>query len=567
MRSRMAYIGYRMEDPAMWSPERGYNTGLPNMNVAYALGRGIVACALPDHPRAKLWAQPALEKMDRWLETRVGERGEWMEGASYDHVTASTMIAFAVAAKNAGLRDYSRHEKFKLLLEYIAKQYTPPDPSRGGLRVTPPLGRANAGVRMGLFGVMARFTHDADPDYASGMQWMWRQSGERYPIADNRLCGLEYLYIDPQLPARRPNWGSDWFPLSSVVLRNRFGRPEEDYVNILPNPDPEFVRPSEAGALLQWFAFGKPVAGAFTGGYGERHEMLMSRVVPAAAPTAQEWAATNFHKMQGRVTAFFTLPRLDYVDIAYTIGDAATADWTLPKGMPAWPPVAQTATPPISWRRQVLFVKGQAKNEPAYLVFRDTIASDQPTLWQFWTLSNGILDAGAQAEPVAEAPSPARPLAGRRFTAVGQNGVDLEFFVVSPEVPEAHTLRWGTKYADPPDIGRREYRDLLQLRREGLGSYVVVVVPRTQGGQAPRIVPEAEGRVIRVRHAGGEDLVVLNDEASVTTADGDAFTAPAACIQSRASGRTLSLGPAGTATIGSQSFDTTVPTETITESR
>lgn len=556
MRARMAYLGYRMEDPVTWSPERGYNTGLPNMNVSYALGRGFVACAIPDHPRAATWAGPAVENMDRWLDRQTGERGEWMEGASYDHVTASTMIAFAIAAKNAGFRDYSKHAKFRLLLDYVAKQYTPPDPTRGNIRVTPPLGRANAGVRMGLFGVVARFMRDDDPDYAAGMQWMWRQSGSHYPVADNRLCGLEYLYIDPDQPARQPAWQSEWFPRSTAVLRNRFGRPHEDYVNILLEPDIQFARPSEVGAVLAWYAFGQPVAGAFTGGYAERHELLTSRVVPAAAPSPQEWKSSNYHKIERRTATFFTQPRLDYVDAEFTIGDAASADWSLPPGMPAWPPVPRPATPPIPWRRQMLFVKGETDVEPSYLVFRDTVGVDQPTLWQMWTASNGVQELGSR-EPARgrEAPEPARPLAGAEFTAAGQHGVDLDFFVVAPAAPQAFTLRWGTRYENPPDIGREEYLDLLQVRRDGRGSYVVVIIPRRRDGRRPRVTSEDEGRVIRVAHQAGEDVVVLNDAAAVTTATGDMFAVPAALLRSRNGVQSLSLGPRGKAQISGQAFE------------
>ncbi len=544
MRARMAFLGYRLEDPATWSVERGFNTSLPNMNVSYTLGRGMVACTLPDHPRAGIWVAPALERMDRWLNEDVGTRGEWMEGASYDHVTASSMLAFVIAAKNAGFRDYSRNEKFRLLIEYIAKQYTPPDPTRGDIRVTPPLGRANAGVRMGVFGAMSRFVRDTDPARAAEMQWMWRQSGSRYPIGDNRLCGLEYLYIDPDAPSRRPDWSSEWFPLATAVLRNRFGDSQEDYVNLLLNPEIHFARPSEVGAVLKWFAFGKPVAGAFTGGYVERHELLMSRVVPARSPSPDQWRQINFHKIRGGVIDFSSQPSLDYLDAQYTIEAPATADWPMPAGMPAWPAVDRQGQPPLPWRRQVAFVKGPG-TEPAYLVFRDSIAADQPTLWQFWSLSNGIVEAGQPARPrgAADARSPAQPLRGNAFTAAGQHGVDLDYFVITPDNPAAHTLRWGTRFKNPPDPGYTEHQDLLQLRLAGAGSYTVVIIPRRAGESLLTVTGEAGGRVIRVTHHGGSDLLVFGDPAEPITLDGKAFDAAATLVQRRGTRQANTVTP------------------------
>jgi hypothetical protein len=536
LRARMAFLAYRMEDPATWSAERGFNTGLPNMNVAYALGRGIVAAALPDHPRAATWSTPALERMDDWLENTAGSRGEWIEGASYDHVAASTMLAFAIAAKNAGFRDYSRHEKFRLLIEYIAKQYTPPDPTRDNLRVTPPLGRANAGIRMGLFGVMARFCRDAAPAYSAEMQWMWRQTGSLYPLADNRLCGLEYLYIDPELPGQKPQWTSEWFPRATAVLRNEFGTADEDYANFLLHAAAPFARASEPGSLLSWFAFGKPVAGAFVGGYAERHELLMSRVAPAMSPAPEQWRAVNFHKIRGDVKEFSSQPQFDYIDSEYTMEEPSSADWLMPEGMPAWPPVARRPQPPIAWRRQVAFVKGAGKGEPSYLVLRDTVSTDQPTQWQFWTLSNGIAEAGDFQRPRGIIPDrlESRPLRGSTFTAFGQQGVDLDFFVLEPAAPEASTLRWGTTYRNPPDPGYTEHRDLLQVRRMGSGSYTVVIIPRLPDAPRPTVDSDADGRAIRIDYHDVRDMVVFGDAEAPLTVDTQTFVAPLSFVRQRA---------------------------------
>ncbi len=561
LRAQMAYLGYHMDDPATWSIERGFNTSIPNMNVSMVLGKGLVACALPDHPLAPQWITPALEQMDRWLDEQAGSHGEWPEGSHYDHVTASTMVSFAITAKNAGFKDYSRHANFRLLLEYIAKQYTPPDPRRDGVRVTPPLGRANAGWRLGIFGVVARLTRDAAPAYSAEMQWAWRQSGQSYLTFDNRLSGLEYLYIDPDLPVRQPNWGSEWFPKTTAVLRNRFGQRREDYVSLLLNPANGFARAGEVGAVLQWFAFGAPVAGAFSDGYTDRHELMTCRVAAAASPTAEAWQQIHDHRIEGGVSEFFTEPQADYLDARFTIGAPENRGYSQPTAMPAWPPVTSTGSPPISWRRQVVFVKGSGNNEAAYLVFRDTIATDQPTFWQFWSSSNGIHDsASARGAPSnAKAASPSRSLTGRQFTAIGQYGVDLDFFVLDPIDPNGFTLRWETAMVRAPDVGLKQVQDLVQLRLPGAGGYTVVVIPRIQGTLPSLVAAELDGRIIRIRHPYGEDVVVFGEKEGVTTATGDTYSAPISCTQTRAGGSTLTMGPSGAATIGGKLFDATKP--------
>lgn len=566
-RAQMAYLAYRMEDPSTWSVERGYNASLPNMNVSYILGLGIVACALRDHPRAAEWCAPAIKRMDYWLEHDLGPQGEWMEGASYDHVTACTMVAFAIAARNAGFKDYSQSEDFRRFLLCIAKQYTPPDPTRGGVRATPPLGRANAGVRMGLFGVASRLMRDADPEYSAVMQWMWQQSGRLYEVSDNRLCGLEYVYIDPRLPARQPRWTTELFPRTTAVFRSRFGERDEDYGLVFFNPDIHFSRPSEVGSLLDWFAFGQPVAGAFTGGYNERHELLMTRVVPASAPTPQEWLQATFHRTSGGLTDFSAQRRLDYLRADFTIEKPVNDNRPMPANMPPFPPAERRGEPPIPWRRQLMFVKGESRQEPAYFVFRDTVGAEQPTLWQFWALSNGITAADRRAPAVKGVDGtvrPATPLAGNRFTASGQHGVDLDFFVVSPDDPQAHTLRWGTSYENPPDIGYTEYRDLLQLRRSGAGTYFVVVCPRRRGEQPPTVTAAAGGRAVRIRHSFGTDLVVLG-EREPTEIDGNSFDVPVAIVQERPGRRTVTLGSAGAATVAGRVVSGDQPTSATFE--
>lgn len=567
LRAQMAYLGYHMDDPATWSVDRGFNTGIPNMNVSMALGKGFVACALPDHPLATRWIAPAIEQIDCWLDEQVGSHGEWSEGSHYDHVTAWSMVSFAIAAKNAGFKDYSRHPKFRLLMEYIAKQYTPPDPRRGGFRVTPPLGRANAGWRLGIFGVVAKFTRDASPEYAAEMQWAWRQSGQSYLTFDNRLSGLEYLYIDPDLPVRQPNWGSEWFPKTTAVLRNRFGQPREDYVSLLLNPASGFGRAGEVGAVLQWFAFGAPVAGAFSDGYTDRHELMTCRVAPAASPTAEAWQQIHDHRLEGGVSEFFTQPQLDYLDAHFTIGKPENHGYSQSPSMPAWPPVTSSGSPPISWRRQVVFVKGSGRNEAGYLVFRDTIPTDQPTFWQFWSWSNGILDSasGRSAPSAATVAPPTRSLTGRRFTAIGQYGVDLDYFVLSPIEPNGFTLRWETAMVRAPDVGLKEVQDLVQLRLPGAGGYNVVIIPRIQGTQSSLVTADLDGRIIRIRHPYGEDVIVFGEKEGVTTPAGDTYSAPIACTQTRAGGSTLTMGPAGTATIDGKLFEATTPLTTRLE--
>ncbi len=114
---------------------------------------------------------------------------------------------------------------------------------------------------------------------------------------------------------------------------------------------------------------------------------------------------------------------------------------------------------------------------PGGPLHRIPIGGGQPTQWHFWTLSERIgipADAANREKFLADAPGETilgpRSLKGDRFTALGQFGIDLEYFIASPANTPRHTVRYGLNpsAADVPRFS--EYQDLLQLTLPGDGS-------------------------------------------------------------------------------------------------
>ena len=63
--------------------------------AALVAQRGVLACALSDHPAARGWADRATQWMEQWLTDEVGSNGEWIpEGSHYGHVTLAIMLAY-----------------------------------------------------------------------------------------------------------------------------------------------------------------------------------------------------------------------------------------------------------------------------------------------------------------------------------------------------------------------------------------------------------------------------------------------------------------------------------------
>jgi len=566
LRAQMAYVAYLIADPATWSMERGYCSGNLNMSVSHVLNQGILACTLADHPKARAWLASGQAMLEQMLATKVGPDGEWPESVSnYAYVSTSALLPLAVAAKNAGFADYVNDPRMKRLMLYLAKQYTPADPRHTEINMTgkmgllPPVGRGGAGGRNGLQGLMARATAKSDPDYSAHQQWTWLRAGQPMGIPDSRLGGWEHVYMSPDLPAKTPDWELDVFGRTGVIMRHGIGTPHEWYVYVMCEQD--FAYPAESGGFPVIFARGKPISARFSGGYAEREEILISRVLPARPRGEKPYRLDHFtHNAKRKIAAANSLPRQQYVRIDQTIGQPKHIShergaFDKMKPLPTWPAVAKEGQPPFDWARQVLFVRDAKPDGPGYLVLRDTVTGGQPTMWQFWTVSEKIGTPKQLADRkafLADAPgekaTDARPLpSGDRYTAVGQHGVDVEFFIASPAQTPRHTLRWGVPgYGYSPVQYFREFQDMLHLQRPGDGAYYIVVFPRKPAEPEPTFKALADGKIIQIAGPWGTDHAFLSAEKAVAKADGVVFSGTAASVRRYAGGETvLSLGAKG----------------------
>lgn len=551
-RSQMALLGYMLERPSTWSIERGYRSYNPNMSLSYLLARGIVGCAIPDHPMAELWVAPGLSRAEIWLD-EVGPEGEWYESAHYSQVSAFAMTSFAVAVKRAGFGDLFLNENLKKWAMWLAEIYTPRDPmeGRGNRRATPPIGRATAGVPWGLFGLMAKATVDTDPRYSATMQWAWAGSDHTTATASH-LGGFESVYMDPSLPMANPNWTSKLFPQVGPVLRNGVGDEHENYLIVHANSGAG-VRPSEYGCLAAWFARGVPIAGSFPGGYKERHQLLMSRVIPFFSWNEGEpWDESRFGcNTDVSMEAFSALPRQDYFSASYLLKGWKGGRYGTPEAPVSWPPADAAAGFPIQWRRRMLYIQDGKPAGANYLVLRDSVRGGMPSLWQMWTASEGIatpeqlqdLETFLANKP-GKAAIGAHVLEGDRLTAVGRFGVDVDYYIASPRDADRWTMRWGQRYVDYSVQGE-DYRDLLQLRLDGDGEYFVVMFPRLREETPPRFSTLGEGTVVRVTNESGADYCFLPREEADVTVDEVHFRGRAGSVQDRPHVKVLATGAAG----------------------
>ena len=590
LRAQMAYYAYRLADPAVWSAERGYCSGNQNMTVTWEISRGITACAIPTHPMAKVWYGKAEHIMEYFLTHMVGPAGEWPEAmGNHGRQSVNMILAFALASTHSGLHDYVNDPRMKRLILYWAKMETPRDPRprggtdygpRPGLRYFPAMGRDRIGGSGGVCGYMARATRNSDPAYASVMQWSWLEEGAGSSSWDH-LGGFSYLACDKTLPAQQPNWTSEVFPYVGAMLRHGFGTPNEHQVLLYSGDHFAAFYPGHVGSFPNIFAYGVPVAGTWPGPYENQDELFQCHVALAhgvgtlaertavvgyvgSAQNANMWgwpdgqkARFGEHEGLANVSSFSTMPRQDYaaVDVALHYPRSSALPWM--QGLPEWPPVPARGKPPVDWRRQLLFLKDDDSAKAAYLLIRDTVKGvqgPQPTMWQMWTVSE-TLDTPEKLQDVgavlAGKPGnkilPARELKGDRFTAVGQLGVDVEYYIAAPSNTPRYTLRWGTDQAFGASIRlvQPEYQDLLHLQMPGDGAYFVAFYPRKRDWPAPAFSTLGEGLIIKVQGDFGTDYGFLSALEAAGAGGGATFRGTAGSVQDRKNGLVLSLGATG----------------------
>ncbi len=572
-RAQMAYLGYALDDPTTWSIERGYCSGNEDMTVARIVSKGLVACVLPEHPKARDWAADALRMMEQWL-AKTGPGGEWPESASgYTIPSSSDIFMFALAAHRAGLADFLHDPRLKRMILCTAKQYGPPDPREGGA-VKPgrslliPVGDAVA-FGSAVLGPMACAVAAEDPEYASALQWVWQRSGK---------TGQPYL-VDPELPAVRPDWSLDVFPRLGTIVRRGLESGQEDFLYLVTSDALNAFR-SEAGSITAFFSKGVPLVHSFLGRYSYRQNNLSNRVCLALEnPTELDrqkivFRGGHYHGIwsdeppalfgeragpsttgqvsdlpsQAYVQADFALRHEDVMPMSERIED-----------FPAWPEmVGGYGKPPLDWRRQLLFLAEGAPGSEHYLVIRDTVQG-APTRWQMWTTSEKLGTPeqvqdraafladkpGANIQPTRELP------AGNRYTAAGRFGVDLEYYIASPTDTPRHTLRWGISYKqynslyDYPD-----YQDLLHLQMPGDGAYFVALFPRRAGEPAPAFATLGEGYIIKVSGGFGTDYAFLSAQPVEAAGEGVVFSGTAASVLDRGGRPLLSLAAPGSLKYG-----------------
>jgi len=558
LRAQIAYLGYTLNSPYTWDIDRAYTGDISNMHLSFVCNLGLTACAIPDHPMAKTWAEKAVKWVGIRLNEYVGENGVWTnENTHYARVSLSSMLGFAIGARNAGFHDFlARGGKMRAMSLYLVKQLTPFDP-RYKARGMPPAQVVDRCERSGHSGIIAKAMADSDPELSRNMQWAWNQQNNSTYLPNPFVKGFEKVLLDKSLPEAVPAWRSEAFPGASVILRYGIGTADEYYLALATHQFGNYYLSQPGGVTI--YARGKPLAMIFSGSYEvcTSEDFLTNSVSLARAPGSKAERIRNRGRFgDGKIYRLSAMPRQDYVSTVFDLNGNCPVRSFFKNKMPdlptPWARVLKRAGGTAKYKRQVLFIKGARPRDPSYFVFRDTVKGGQPTVWSMWTLSEKIgapdevkdLDAFLADAP-GRHPTPARELKGDRFTAVGQFGVDVEYYVALPTDTPRQTVRWGYDSTRQWPNPWHEYQDLLHLQRTDDGAYFVAFFPRDRNEPSPEFSTLADGKIIMTKGLFGTDYAFLYVTPTTASAEGVAFSGMAGSVQDRADGLVLALGARG----------------------
>ncbi len=296
------------------------------------------------------------------------------------------------------------------------------------------------------------------------------------------------------------------------------------------------IHKTSTGGIKGLFAYGRPVSSVFSSGVSNsaspgsnmREAPLQSRLL-----ARRDWlnrsvtsgSFLTYDSLDNTSVQFHGLPFQDHLSftarILVTLLSRPPEEIrSFAQAVPKWPTSKPYTTGPISFTKQIAFIKDKLPDGIHYYVFRDEVSSKQPTEWTMWTATRGIapVDSMLSLSIPEDGIVPTKRLTGNHFFAPGATFwpeytmsrppnyvVDVEYYVASPpnppyspfsgNPPTIHTMRYGRDlgfYEGIDDVHSVVYEDLLHIQSEGYGDYFVVLFPRkryfapTSGKNTPR---------------------------------------------------------------------------------
>ena len=322
------------------------------------------------------------------------------------------------------------------------------------------------------------------------MQWAWNEQGSftkpgiggAYPSA----LGYSWLMFDRSIPAKAPNWDSEWFPECGVVMHAHFPSECETYLYLIAGKLHAHYDYDE-GAFVLW-GKGKPLCEDF-GYYGR---------APASDHNRVDRGKQD--KGAAEIKEFANGAQADYL----------RSDLT-------------------GWQRQILFVKDQDCSGPNYFVVRDTLNNDEPADWRLW-LATDVSPATNSSEPIR---------------VQGRFGVDLAVYFLETSDGVLSTETLERKNGASGFTSQIAKQRSLHLRLKPHATVVAVLYPILHSQPTPHFTRLANGTGVKIESAFGADYAFLGLDPFEFKQDLIAFRGRSGAIQVRPAGTQMTLATEG----------------------
>ena len=491
VKAQLAFLGYTLARPLVISPERGFRAN-PNMTSMARGMLGVVACTIPNHPRARQWAETAVAELEHELEEWCGPNGGWLEAPHYATASLDALVSLALSLRGTGFSEveWQFHPKLRAAVAWLAKISTPPDPRLDGCRHMPAVGNTYLGEPTCLPAWMATIWREKDPAFSRQMQWAWKaHGGPRTPGIGGAYPGIQgynHLMLDESIPAKTPPYTSELFPGAGAVLRAHFPGEKETYLHYVQGPMHQHYDFDE-GSFILW-GKGKPLCEDF-GYYGR---------APAADHSRIDDGFYEALGVEGKIREFASGESVDYLR-----GERH------------------------GWHRQILFVKDPDPLGPNYFLVRDAVLSGRDFDWRVWIATDEAPDV--RANPIR---------------AKGRFGADLVVFFLDPAKRNLAT-REITRTAGAAGWGHDKrttsQRCLEMTKLPGDQPVSVVLYPVLTDQPTPEFTALSGGRAVKIEGPFGTDYAVLALERFRFQGEGIELDGKAAAVQVRRDGVRLSL--------------------------
>lgn len=513
LRSQAAVLGYTVMRKDYWSPERNFS-GNANMTTSVAALQTAAGCFVPSHPASRSWVESGMKELkDNELDLWSDSKGGWLESPHYAMVSYDYLLGCFLMAKHVGFGDFVFDPKMKLVGNWMAKISTPPDFRLNGQRHLPPIGHTYHFEPGGEFGILAGIWREKDPEFASRMQWMWRQQGARLDPGVGgifpSLLGFRSILMDPSITEAPPTYDSELFPKTGVVLRSHFPSDRETMLYLIAGENHDHYD-FDSGSVTIW-GKGRIIADDF--GYYAHAPSSDHNMVETVPPTSAE---------PMRVTAnhsgFVAGRWLDYV-----------------RGMNG------------PWMRQIAMVRDRDPLGPNFFVITDTIRGVESSTWRMWFSSEDIkLDDH-----------------GALVNGLGDVATDVKFLRPRPLLVKKEVLTHESPGLGDDGIFRiRPFTQVgLVAATNGATVYSVVLFPRLKSESPPVITSIAEGKGVRVQSAAGTDYVFLNGSPFSWQDGRMSFEGTVGSARIRGEKISLSLAAPGTLKMGDRVLQAAGPAE------